>query len=80
MTKFNQLLIFILQKLYGNKDNFRTQKVLIAAKLANKTVTLAGDAAPADKFPLGVVRFNLFRCQYLTICELSMCRISDPSI
>ncbi|CAJ55245.1 putative elongation factor 1-gamma [Caenorhabditis elegans] len=41
-------------KLYGNKDNFRTQKVLIAAKLANKTVTLAGDAAPADKFPLGV--------------------------
>lgn len=41
-------------KLYGNKNNFRTQKVLIAAKLGNKTVNLAGDVAPADKFPLGV--------------------------
>ncbi|CAI2354690.1 unnamed protein product [Caenorhabditis sp. 36 PRJEB53466] len=41
-------------KLYGNKDNFRTQKVLIAAKLAKKEVTLAGDVPPADKFPLGV--------------------------
>ncbi|CAI5451631.1 unnamed protein product [Caenorhabditis angaria] len=41
-------------KLYGNKDNFRTQKVLIAAKLGNKTVALSGETAPADKFPLGV--------------------------
>uniref|UniRef100_A0A1I7V4Q8 eEF-1B gamma n=1 Tax=Caenorhabditis tropicalis TaxID=1561998 RepID=A0A1I7V4Q8_9PELO len=41
-------------KLYGNKDNFRTQKVLIAAKLANKSVTLAGETAPIDKFPTGV--------------------------
>ncbi|CAD6199976.1 unnamed protein product [Caenorhabditis auriculariae] len=41
-------------KLYGNKDNFRTQKVLIAAKLGKTTVSLAGDVPPADKFPLGV--------------------------
>ncbi|CAB3397574.1 unnamed protein product [Caenorhabditis bovis] len=41
-------------KLYGNKNNFRTQKVLIAAKLGNKTVDLAGEIAPVDKFPLGV--------------------------
>jgi elongation factor 1-gamma len=41
-------------KLYGNKNNFRTQKVLIAAKLGKSDVQLAGDAAPSDKFPLGV--------------------------
>ncbi|VDO82078.1 unnamed protein product [Heligmosomoides polygyrus] len=45
-------------KLYGDKDNFRTQKVLIAAKLGNVELQLAGDAPPADKFPLGVVRFR----------------------
>ncbi|KIH52836.1 hypothetical protein ANCDUO_17054, partial [Ancylostoma duodenale] len=42
-------------KLYGNKDNFRTQKVLIAAKLGESELQLAGDHPPADKFPLGVV-------------------------
>ncbi|CAI4227083.1 unnamed protein product [Auanema sp. JU1783] len=41
-------------KLYGKKDNFRTQKVLIAAKLGKSDVQLAGETAPADKFPLGV--------------------------
>lgn len=40
-------------KLYGNANNFRTQKVLVAAKLANKCVELAGESAPGDKFPLG---------------------------
>ncbi|ETN72402.1 hypothetical protein NECAME_18877, partial [Necator americanus] len=41
-------------KLYGNKDNFRTQKVLIAAKLGKCDLQLAGDHPPTDKFPLGV--------------------------
>ena len=40
-------------KLYGAKANFRTQKVLIAAKLGKSEVELAGDNAPADKFPFG---------------------------
>jgi len=38
---------------YGNAKSFRTQKVLIAAKIANKQVDLK-DHVPADKFPLGV--------------------------
>lgn len=42
-------------KVYGDKENFRTQKVLIASKIANKTVELAGSTAPAAKFPLGIV-------------------------
>lgn len=48
-------LFFLFQKIYGQKDNFRTQKVLVAAKLGNAEVQLAGDKAPAAKFPLGVV-------------------------
>lgn len=40
-------------KLYGNASNFRTQKVLAAAKLAGKSVDLAGENAPAAQFPLG---------------------------
>lgn len=40
-------------KLYGAKNNFRTQKVLIAAKLGKAEVDLAGEHAPADKFPFG---------------------------
>ncbi|VDM41423.1 unnamed protein product [Toxocara canis] len=41
-------------KVYGCEKSFRTQKVLIAAKLAKANVTLAGDKPPHDKFPLGV--------------------------
>jgi elongation factor 1-gamma len=41
-------------KVYGNKDNFRTQKVLVAAKLGKANVQLAGAVPPTDKFPLGV--------------------------
>lgn len=41
-------------KLYGKANSFRTQKVLIAAKIANADVTLAGEDLPHDKFPLGV--------------------------
>uniref|UniRef100_A0A0K0DGU7 eEF-1B gamma n=1 Tax=Angiostrongylus cantonensis TaxID=6313 RepID=A0A0K0DGU7_ANGCA len=44
-------------KLYGNKDNFRTLKVLIAAKLGNFELQLVGEHPPADKFPLGIVCF-----------------------
>ncbi|KAK0410517.1 hypothetical protein QR680_005169 [Steinernema hermaphroditum] len=41
-------------KLYGDAKNFHTQKALIAAKLFNVEVEVAGAEAPADKFPLGV--------------------------
>ena len=41
-------------KLYGAKTSFRTQKVLIAAKINKTEVELAGEVPPADKFPLGV--------------------------
>uniref|UniRef100_A0A1I7XL90 EF-1-gamma C-terminal domain-containing protein n=1 Tax=Heterorhabditis bacteriophora TaxID=37862 RepID=A0A1I7XL90_HETBA len=41
-------------KLYGNKGNFRTQKVLIAAKLGKSDIQLAGETAPTENFPLGV--------------------------
>lgn len=41
-------------KLYGSEKSFRTQKVLIAAKIANRDVKLAGEKPPHDKFPLGV--------------------------
>ncbi|KHJ83323.1 hypothetical protein OESDEN_16980 [Oesophagostomum dentatum] len=59
-------------KLYGNKDNFRTQKVLIAAKLGKTELQLAGDHPPADKFPLGVVPayegdVNLFGAESIAI-------------
>lgn len=50
----------ILQKVYGSEKSFRTQKVLIAAKLANADITLITDTPPADKFPLGVVSVHLF--------------------
>jgi elongation factor 1-gamma len=38
---------------YGNAQSFRTQKVLIAAKYANKQVDVK-DHLPHDKFPLGL--------------------------
>jgi len=41
-------------KLYGSKDNFRTQKVLIAAKIANKDLEVVEKPAPNNHFPLGV--------------------------
>ncbi|KAK6057097.1 glutathione S-transferase protein [Cooperia oncophora] len=59
-------------KLYGHKDNFRTQKVLIAAKLGNADLQLAGEVPPADKFPLGVTPafegdVNLFGAESIAI-------------
>lgn len=59
-------------KLYGNKDNFRTQKVLIAAKLGSAELQLAGEVPPADKFPLGVTPafegdVNLFGAESIAI-------------
>ena len=44
-------------KLYAQAQNFRTQKVLTAAKFANKDVDVVTSAPPADKFPFGVVSF-----------------------
>jgi elongation factor 1-gamma len=41
-------------KLYGQANNFRTKKVLVAAKFGKKTVELVGDEAPADVSPLGL--------------------------
>uniref|UniRef100_A0A0N5AK07 eEF-1B gamma n=1 Tax=Syphacia muris TaxID=451379 RepID=A0A0N5AK07_9BILA len=41
-------------KLYGSGKSFRTQKVLIAAKLANVDVTLCEGKPPHNKFPLEV--------------------------
>ncbi|CAJ0939324.1 unnamed protein product, partial [Mesorhabditis belari] len=41
-------------KLYGQANNFRTKKVLVAAKFGKKTVELAGEEAPADVSPLGL--------------------------
>jgi elongation factor 1-gamma len=38
--------------LYGNPANFRTQKVLIAAKLAGKQIKLVPGSAPTEQFPL----------------------------
>ena len=47
-------------KIYGAKDSFKTQKVLVAAKMAKADVQLAGLEAPASKFPLGVVSYLHF--------------------
>ena len=44
-----------MTKLYGNPENFRVKKVLIAAKLANKDVKAVNEAPPAKFFPLGLV-------------------------
>ena len=46
--------------LYGAKNNFRTAKILIAANIGKSEVELAGENAPADKFPFGQVRFIEF--------------------
>ncbi|KAE9416378.1 hypothetical protein Angca_007543 [Angiostrongylus cantonensis] len=59
-------------KLYGNKDNFRTLKVLIAAKLGNFELQLVGEHPPADKFPLGITpafegNVNLFGAESIAV-------------
>jgi len=41
-------------KLYGSKENFRVQKVLVAAKIAGKQVTVTDSAPPSNQFPLGL--------------------------
>ncbi|VDM62431.1 unnamed protein product [Angiostrongylus costaricensis] len=59
-------------KLYGNKDNFRTLKVLIAAKLGNSELQLVGEHPPVDKFPLGITPafegdVNLFGAESIAV-------------
>ena len=44
-----------MTKLYGNPNNFRVKKVLIAAKLAGKDIKIISEAPPATYFPLGLV-------------------------
>ena len=44
-----------MQKVYGKAGSLGLQKVLIAAKLGGSDVTVAGENAPHDKFPLGVL-------------------------
>uniref|UniRef100_A0A1I8B8J9 EF-1-gamma C-terminal domain-containing protein n=1 Tax=Meloidogyne hapla TaxID=6305 RepID=A0A1I8B8J9_MELHA len=44
-----------MPQVYGNPDNFRVKKVLIAAKLANKDIKTTSKAPPAALFPLGLV-------------------------
>jgi len=44
-----------MTKIYGNKDSFRTQKALIAAKLSGKDAVVAGPNAPTNKFPTHVL-------------------------
>lgn len=41
-------------KLYGNNQNFRVQKVLVAAKFAGKDVSVDAGHPPSNNFPLGV--------------------------
>jgi len=41
--------------LYGNPENFRTQKVLVAAKLGNKQLQLKTCSPPSNAFPFGLV-------------------------
>jgi hypothetical protein len=56
-----------MTKLYGNPDNFRVKKVLIAAKLANKNVKAIAESPPAKIFPLGLVR-PLIIANIIDIC------------
>jgi len=44
-----------MTKLYGNPDNFRVKKVLVAAKLANKEIKTTNEAPPSELFPLELV-------------------------
>uniref|UniRef100_A0A914VLR3 eEF-1B gamma n=1 Tax=Plectus sambesii TaxID=2011161 RepID=A0A914VLR3_9BILA len=41
-------------KLYGDAANFRTQKVLAAAKYGKADITVVTEQPPHDKFPLGL--------------------------
>jgi len=41
-------------KLYGDAANFRTQKVLAAAKYGKADITVVKEQPPHDKFPLGL--------------------------
>jgi elongation factor 1-gamma len=41
-------------KLYGDSANFRTQKVLAAAKYGKSDITIVKENPPHDKFPLGL--------------------------
>ncbi|VDO09167.1 unnamed protein product [Brugia timori] len=41
-------------KVYGSPKSFRMQKILIAAKIGNKDVTVLDQKPPYNKFPLGV--------------------------
>lgn len=50
-----------MAKLYGNPDNFRVKKVLIAAKLANKDIVTASQVPPENLFPFGLVCFTFLK-------------------
>ena len=43
-----------MTKLYGNLDNFRVQKVMIAAKLAGKKLDVISNTPPTKVSPLGL--------------------------
>lgn len=72
-------------KLYGDAKNFRTQKVLIAAKLFNADVTVAGAEAPANKFPLGVTPafegndVHLFGAESIAMHFAEAAKVSTPA-
>jgi len=51
--RLNSLVKMTKATVYGPTQSFRTQKVLIAAKVANKQVDVK-EHLPADKFPLGL--------------------------
>lgn len=45
--------MYNFQKLYSVQTNFRTQKVLIASKIAGKSLEIVNKAPPQKKFPFG---------------------------
>jgi hypothetical protein len=49
-----------LAKIYGDADNFRTQKVLIATKLAKKQHQLVQGTPPLNVSPFGLVSLPCF--------------------
>ncbi|VDN24205.1 unnamed protein product [Gongylonema pulchrum] len=57
-------------KVYGSPKSFRTQKILIAAKIANKDVNVVDQKPPHNKFPLGIKVYGSpksFRTQKILI-------------
>jgi len=67
-----KLTLEIKMKIYGDSGNFRTQKVLVAAKLANKQVQLLQTPPPANVSPTGMLpamedgKVSLFGAEAIT--------------